>query len=141
MHTKQMTAVLAALLLCAATAAPAAVNKDKDETPGDRGQNTGTHGNDPIIIIRNKAEKKQRQQQEAAGRDNDNSNRQSDPDSERGLERAQERRAEQADEHSQAGGKADKPDEGWYEYLFGKRREDGDKPDKKDDGSRWWWPF
>jgi len=70
------------------------------------------------------------------GRDNENSNRQSDPDSTRGLERAEERRSEQADEHARSG-----KERHWYDFLFG---EDGDKGKGKDmvkKEPRWWWPF
>lgn len=70
------------------------------------------------------------------GPDNANSNRQSDPGSTRGLDRAEDRRSAQADGHAQPG-----KERHWYGFLFG---EDGDEHKAKDRGRkepRWWWPF
>lgn len=136
------------------------------------GWDTRKDANDVHIIIRKEADRKQRQAQDNAdhgtqqdGRADDNSNRQSEPNSLTGLERAQARRAEQAENHTQAGGK---DDAGWYEYLFGQKQAAGEeserdwygylfgKPKAKQDGSRQdkdtqedgnersdsrWWPF
>jgi len=68
-------------------------------------------------------------------RDNENSNRQSDPGSTRGLERAEERHAEQADEHARP-----EKERRWYDFLFGKDDKDKDK-DMAQKEPRWWWPF
>lgn len=120
MTLKRVTTGLALLLLCAAaTAAP-----DKDRKPAGKNDDNGAQ-----IIIRSDAEKKRRQNPETPNADNQNSNRQSDADSTRGLERAEERRSEQADKP---------PEEAWYKNIFGPRKK-SDKPDK--DESRWWWPF
>lgn len=139
--------MLAVLLLGLPALATAAPQPDK-ESPGHEERDDSRAAK---IIIRSDAEKKRRQ---ALRPDDKNSNRQSDPDSARGLERAEERRSEQADAHAQAG----KEDRGWYEYLFGKqdtdkksegswygylfgRPDEVAKPEKKDDDDDWWWPF
>ena len=120
MTLKHVTTGLVFLLLCtAATAAP-----DKDRKPAGKDDDNGVQ-----IIIRSEAEKKRRQNPETPNANNQNSNRQSDPDSNRGLERAEERRPEQAGQQSEGA---------WYENIFGQRKKPGDK---KDDESSWWWPF
>ena len=70
---------------------------------------------------------------------NENSNRQSDPDSTRGLERAAERRSDNANKHGQ-------PDEEyrWYDFIFGEKIVKADKDKNRELAERkprWWWPF
>lgn len=152
MNPRQILLVLVLGLPLLAAAAPGTDREDRGE------QRVETEERRTQIIIRSDADKKKRKALRAEAKED--SNRQSDPDSERGLERAQERRAPQADAHAQH-----RTDErGWYEYLFGKRAEaeqkserdwygylfgrqpKEDKREKKDDDSRddddsWWWPF
>jgi hypothetical protein len=152
MSMKQARPVLLAVLL--GTATVAAASPDKSRQGSDHGkQAEAEDASGARIIIRSDAEKKRRQVE------NDNSNRQSDADSQRGLERAEERRAEPAETHARA---ASDTDRGWREYLFGQKQDSGEKterdwygylfgrqePDKndekhenKDGQSRWWWPF
>lgn len=75
--------------------------------------------------------------------DYDNSNRQSEPGSTRGLERAAERRSENS-ENAGPQGQAEKESH-WYDFMFGrnKKAEEGmergyETTEKK---QRWWWPF
>ncbi len=162
MRMKQTIRILAMLVCTAAAGVYAAPPGGQ----GGAGQDPQTgRGNDDgaQIIIRSEAEKKRRQQQAAERPAPDESNRQSDPDATRGLERAEQRRAEAADAHSQAPGTAqqqsgwyeylfgkrqhteEKSERDWYEYLFGKRR-DADQPPQQKNGkpdgdSNGWWPF
>jgi hypothetical protein len=167
MRMKQVQ-TLALLVFCLASQRVIADPGKKTGHPGQHTQDdaTGVH-----IIIRTESDKQQRKAKGTADRgppqDNgsNNSNRQSDPDSVTGLERAQERRAQQAETHAQSGGK---DDAGWYEYLFGKKQTAGEESErdwygylfgkpkaKKDDtrqdqdtqedgnerGDSRWWPF
>lgn len=69
---------------------------------------------------------------------NENSNRQSDPDSTRGLERAAERRSDNANQHVQS--EEERPRR-WYDFMTGR---DGDRVKNREvteRQSRWWWPF
>lgn len=150
MRMKQTLITLALLPALAATSATAA-DQDRD-APASEADTGGAR-----IIIRSEAEKKRR--------DADNSNRQSGPDAGRGLERAQERRAEPADDRAQPPSQPQQ-DDGWYEYLFGKRPESdttasqksesewyeylfgkpqkndpGQEDPKKEEAPKWWWPF
>lgn len=130
-----------------------------DDDARDRGSRERELRN-PQIIIRSDADKQRRDKIKASTAD---SNRQSDPDSTRGLERAEERRPDHADADSNT------EDGGWYEYFFGKRQTAETKtergwyeyvfgdpavanPDKEkdspkeenkdeDENSSWWWPF
>lgn len=127
MNAKQILLLLLVGFPAVATAAP---QSDRESAGHERAAERERAAQ---IIIRSDAEKKRRKA--LRGDDNENSNRQSDPDSTRGLERAEERRAEPAEEHAQAG-----KDEGWYEYLFG-RPAKKDKAKDQDDDDSWWWPF
>jgi hypothetical protein len=162
MRMKQTRLALAVLLFGFAAGLGAAPAGGQ----GRAGQDTqaGRDDGGAQIIIRSEAEKKRRQQEAADRPAPGDSNRQSDPDATRGLQRSEERRAEAADAHSQAGGAPAQEESGWYEYLFGKRqpteekserdwyeylfgkRRDADKPPeqehrKPDDDSSGWWPF
>lgn len=158
MRLKQTIPALAVLLCFGAMPRGESQAAPRDDDARAR----GARERDPQIIIRSDEEKQKRLK---AGKvRSDNSNRQSDPDSTRGLERAEERRP------VHAGNDTDNTDDGWYEYLFGKRQDvetksergwyehlfgssstesrkekkekDKDKEkDKEDDDSNWWWPF
>lgn len=72
-------------------------------------------------------------------RGNENSNRQSDPDSTRGLERAAERRSDNADQHDRSNRESH-----WYDFIFGKDKVKSDEDrlhDVAEKKPRWWWPF
>lgn len=75
-------------------------------------------------------------------RNNENSNRQSDPDSSRGQERAAERHSDNANKHMQT--EEEQRPRRWYDFIIVDNMEDADK-DKTDDLTdkkpRWWWPF
>lgn len=157
MRLKQTISALAVLLCLGGMP----VNESQAEPRDDDSRERGTREReqrDPQIIIRSDADKRRRNENKSG---NDNSNRQSDPDSTRGLDRAEERRP------AHAGNDAGDNDDGWYEYLFGKRQNAGTKSergwyeylfgnsstesrkdknkdkekDKKNDDSNWWWPF
>jgi len=68
--------------------------------------------------------------------DNENSNRQSDPDSTRGLERAEERHAKKADEHARP-----EKERHWYDSFFGRDDDSHKNKDTAKQEPRWWWPF
>lgn len=70
---------------------------------------------------------------------NENSNRQSDPDSTRGLERAAERRSDNANQHH-VQSEEERPRR-WYDFMTG--RDDGRVENREvtERQSRWWWPF
>ncbi len=124
MNTKRLTVTVTGIMLAAfalgAAAAPGnmdnhpnkAGHEQRDTKPHMQGQGNQNPGNEQ--------------------RDNENSNRQSDPDSTRGLERAEERHAAQADKHARP-----EKERHWYDFLFGKDK-DKDMAEKE---PRWWWPF
>lgn len=127
MNTKELTVTATGIMLAALAlgAAAAPSNMDNPNKAGHEQRATNPH-----------KEGQGNQSPANEGRDNENSNRQSDPDSTRGLDRAEERRAEQAAEHARSG-----KERHWYDFLFG---EDGDKDKGKDmvkKEPRWWWPF
>jgi hypothetical protein len=154
MRMKQISPPIACLLFCMSGIAVAAPEQGKEADS--HGRHTGLDDSGVRIHIRTEEEKKRREAR--------NSNRQSEPDASRGLERAGERRAEPADAHSQAGGVSKDSEDGWYEYFFGKRQASGKEPDlnwyeylfgrsaatgkadkekdeQQDKDSSWWWPF
>ncbi len=71
---------------------------------------------------------------------NENSNRQSDPDSTRGLERAAERRSDNAGPQGQA-----EKESHWYDFMLGRNKKvEGDMEsgfETTGKKQRWWWPF
>jgi len=69
-------------------------------------------------------------------RRNENSNRQSDPDSTRGLERAAERRSDNANKNMQT--EEERPRR-WYDFWPDKYEQDRHGLAKE--SRRWWWPF
>lgn len=129
--TKRLAVTAAGVMLAAFALGATAAPGNMDNHPNKAGQEQGAanprmHDNDG---------NEHRGQNDS--RDNENSNRQSDPDSTRGLERAEERHAEKADEHARP-----EKERHWYDFLFG---EDGAKDNKGKDmvkqEPRWWWPF
>lgn len=157
MRLKQVPAFVFVFCL-ASPAALAEPGKDRQHGPQN---NTG----DVQIIIRKPSDRKPAAANAIGNADSKpehDDNRQSDPDSVKGLERAQERHDAHA--NAQAGNEkddgwyeylfgkkpssADKSERDWYGYLFGKRQtpdgdnNNGDPPqDKEDKPDNWWWPF
>jgi len=128
MGLKHTIAVLGALLCLGTPWAGAQAEPQDDDTRA-----RGTREREPQIIIRTDADKRQRSENKAAS---DNSNRQSSPDATRGLERAEERRPEQA-------GSDNNNEDGWFGSVFDWSDDDKKEKDKdtKEDESNWWWPF
>nr|ART36213.1 B474 [uncultured bacterium] len=127
MNTKMFATTATGIVLVAFALGAAA-----SDNMGNRG---GKAGHEPQIVNPHK-ESQGNHSPASGGPGNANSNRQADPGSTRGLERAQERRSEQADEHAQSG-----REHHWYDFLFG---DDGDRDNGKDRAKReprWWWPF
>jgi len=149
MSTNQLTITAMAVILTAFTQGAAAAPDDKD-TPGkarherqdvdSHKQGQSNQSSNVEIVVRGENEGWRSEGRHSESwpkddhRDNENSNRQSDPDSMRGLERAKERRSDSADQHARSDGERH-----WYEFRFGENKDKDQKlTDKK---LRWWWPF
>lgn len=130
MNTKRLTVTAAGVMLAAfalgATAAPGNMDKHSNKAEHEQGAtNPRMHDNDG-----------NEHQGQNGSWDNENSNRQSDPDSTRGLERAEERHAEKADEHARP-----EKERHWYDSFFGRDDDSHKNKDTAKQEPRWWWPF
>ncbi len=124
MNTNRLTVTAAGIMFAAFALGATAASGDTDNHPNKAGHEQRA------------ANPQGNQNPGNEQRDNENSNRQSDPDSTRGLERAEERQAAQADEHAQP-----EKERRWYDFLFGEDEHSDKDEDMVKKEPRWWWPF